>query len=209
MKIKSAKYVKSCIDYKECPKPDKPEFAFVGRSNVGKSSLINMLVNINNLAHTSSKPGKTQTINHFLINERWYLVDLPGYGYARKGKKQREVFAKMITEYILKRKNLLYVFVLLDARIEPQPIDFDFIYFLGSNQIPQVLVFTKTDKLSNNQLNANLKTFEKKLYEIFEELPPVFLTSAVKKTGRKELLDFIDETINKYWDPKKIIPNLL
>ncbi len=208
MKIKTAKYLKSCFSYKECPKPIKPEFAFTGRSNVGKSSLINMLVNVKNLAHTSSKPGKTKTINFFSINDRWFLVDLPGYGYAKLNKDKKKFFGKLITEYLLNRPNLLYIFVLVDSTIEPQQKDLNFMYNLTEAGLPFAIIFTKTDKITANKLNQFLSKFKKQFLEIWEQMPPYFTTSAIKNIGREEILNFISETIDKYWDNKKIIPNL-
>ena len=195
MTIKEARFVKSSTGLKGCPRDDLPEYAFVGRSNVGKSSLINMLTNRNKLAKTSTTPGKTQLINHFLINKEWYLVDLPGYGYARMPVKEREKMMNMIREYILKRQNLACLFLLIDTRLEMQKADRQFLQFLGSNQIPFALVFTKTDKITPAQVRQNIDQYKKNLLESWESLPPVFLTSAFHKKGRKELLEFIKETL--------------
>ena len=196
MKIKSAQFIISNTDVAKCPNEPLPEYAFIGRSNVGKSSLINMLVNQKNLAKTSGKPGKTQLINHFKINEQWFLVDLPGYGYAKVSKEQRKRFQKFITDYFLKRKQLTCTFVLVDARHEPQRTDLDFMQFLGENQIPFSIVFTKADKLKRSQLQKNLHTYQKELLNVWEELPPYFITSASTKLGRDEILDFI-ATVNE------------
>lgn len=196
MEIKDAKFVISNTDYKKCPDDGKPEYAFIGRSNVGKSSLINMLTNRKGLAMTSSKPGKTQLINHFEINDEWYLVDLPGYGYAQRGKEGREMIRKIIDSYILKREELTCLFLLLDCRHDPQPIDMDFMEWLGENGVPFCIVFTKQDKLSKSKLKENLNKYTTKLLETWEELPPIFVTSSEKFEGRAEILDYID-SINK------------
>jgi GTP-binding protein len=195
MTIKDARFLKSSVGLKGCPRDNLPEYAFIGRSNVGKSSLINMLTNRNRLAKTSSTPGKTQLINHFLINEQWYLVDLPGYGYARMPVAEREKMMKMIREYVLKRQNLVCLFLLIDARLEMQKTDRQFLHFLGSNQVPFALVFTKTDKITGNRMRQNIDHFKKNMLESWESLPPVFLTSALHKKGRGELLEFIQETL--------------
>ena len=195
MIIKEARFVKSSTGLKGCPRDDLPEYAFVGRSNVGKSSLINMITNRNKLAKTSTTPGKTQLINHFLINKEWYLVDLPGYGYARMPVKEREKMMKMIREYILKRQNLACLFLLIDTRLEMQKADRQFLQFLGSNQVPFALVFTKTDKITPSQVRQNTDQYKKTLLESWESLPPVFLTSAFHKKGHEELLEFIKETL--------------
>lgn len=193
MKIKSAEFVISNTDVNKCPTDNKPEYAFIGRSNVGKSSLINMLTDHKGLAMTSQKPGKTLLINHFLINNEWYLVDLPGYGYAQRGAQQREQLAKIIRTYILKREQLTNLFVLVDSRHEPQAIDMEFIRWLGENGVPFSIVLTKSDKLSNTRLNESLERFKSKLAEEWEELPPVFVTSSLQKTGRDNLLDYIEQ----------------
>jgi GTP-binding protein len=193
MDIKSAEFVISNTDYKKCPDSHLPEYAFIGRSNVGKSSLINMLTNRKGLAMTSSKPGKTLLINHFLINENWHLVDLPGYGYATTGKKMRVQLQSIIESYILYREQLSCLFLLIDIRLEAQKIDVDFMTWLGENGIPFSIVFTKIDKLSATQAKANLKMYEAQLQEIWEELPPIFMTSSSKSTGRDELLKYISD----------------
>lgn len=196
MIIKTAEFVISNTDVFKCPKDMKPEYAFIGRSNVGKSSLINMLVNRKGLAMTSSTPGKTLLINHFLVNNEWYLVDLPGYGYAQRGKEGREKIQKIIESYILKRKELTTLFVLIDSRHEPQKNDLNFMNWLGEQEIPFSIIFTKSDKNSFSKLNTNIEVYKNKLLETWEELPPIFVTSSEKKTGREEVLDYI-ETINK------------
>ena len=191
MIIKQASFVISNTDYKKCPDDQKAEYAFIGRSNVGKSSLINSLTNNKSLAKTSSKPGKTQLINHFLINNEWYMVDLPGYGYAKTSKTNRAIFHKMINDYLLNRKNLICLFVLIDSRHNLQAIDDDFMQWLAENQIPFSIIFTKTDKLSKNNLAKNLKDFKKKMLENWSELPNILLSSAHKKEGLKEILYYI------------------
>jgi GTP-binding protein len=196
MKITSAEFISSYADVRKCPPPDKPEFAFIGRSNVGKSSLINMLTLTKKLAKTSVKPGKTQTINHFLINKAWYLVDLPGYGYASVSKSTREGFGKMIEEYVLKRENLSCLFILIDPRVEPQKNDISFISWAGNQGVPLAIIYTKSDKLSKNELQKNIKQFEKAMLQQWEELPPMIITSSEKKTGREEILEFIEEALN-------------
>ncbi|NDW17454.1 YihA family ribosome biogenesis GTP-binding protein [Dysgonomonas sp. 216] len=196
MIIKDAKFVISNTDYNKCPQDGKPEYAFIGRSNVGKSSLINMLTNRKGLAMTSSKPGKTQLINHFIINDDWYLVDLPGYGYAQRGKDGRERIRIIIDSYIQNREALTNLFVLLDCRHEPQKIDLEFIEWLGENGIPFSIIFTKTDKLSKSKSKSNIDLYIEKLRETWEELPPIFLTSSEYKIGRDEVLNYID-SINK------------
>ena len=192
IKIKNAEFVISSTDYKKCPKNDFFEFAFIGRSNVGKSSLINMLTGRKNLAKTSSTPGKTQLINHFLINEEWFLVDLPGYGYAKTSKSLRSSWAKFISDYIIKREILTNLFVLIDSRHTPQKNDLDFINWCGKNNIPFCLVFTKIDKLSSSQLSKNLSQYRKRLKETWDEIPPVFLTSSSSKHGKEAILNYID-----------------
>ncbi len=183
-------------DVAKCPKSNLPEYAFIGRSNVGKSSLINMLTNRKSLAKTSGRPGKTQLINHFLINENWHLVDLPGYGYARVSKSDKKTFQKFITQYFERRKQLAMGFVLVDCRHEPQPIDLEFMQWLGENALPFGIIFTKADKLKPNALKRNVDTYLQRLLETWESLPPYFITSSAKRTGAEELLDYID-TINK------------
>ena len=197
MEIKSAQFVISNTDYRLCPESDKPEYAFIGRSNVGKSSLINMLCNRKGLAMTSSRPGKTLLINHFLINDEWHLVDLPGYGYASTGKKMREKLKEIIEDYILYREQLTCLFVLLDCRHEPQKIDTEFLGWAGENDIPLAIVFTKTDKLSHLRFTENINNYKKALLEEWEELPPIFITSSEKRTGRAELLDYIGDINSK------------
>ncbi|MDG1145634.1 MAG: ribosome biogenesis GTP-binding protein YihA/YsxC [Flavobacteriales bacterium] len=194
MKINSAEFVISNTDIEKCPKERIPEYAFIGRSNVGKSSLINMLTSRKSLAKTSGKPGKTQLINHFKINDNWFLVDLPGYGYAKVSKKDRSIFAKFIYEYLEKRENLICTFVLVDSRHEPQKIDLLFMEWLGQKGIPFVIVFTKMDKLSSSQLNKNLSKYKSKMLETWEELPQSFMSSAESKLGKIEILKFIDTT---------------
>jgi len=196
MIIKDAQFVISNTDYRKCPEDGKPEYAFIGRSNVGKSSLINMLTNRKGLAMTSSKPGKTQLINHFIINDEWYLVDLPGYGFAQRGKEGREQIRKIIDSYILNRKELDCLFLLLDCRHEPQKIDLDFIKWLGEGGIPFAIIFTKIDKLSKSRLQTNITAYLDKLKETWEELPPVFYTSSEHKLGGDEILTYIEQ-INK------------
>jgi len=197
MKITSAEFVSSFADVNKCPNDGRPEFAFIGRSNVGKSSLINMLVNSRHLAKTSSTPGKTQTINHFIINNSWYLVDLPGYGYAHANKTLRAGFGRIIEDYVSKRDGLTCLFILIDSRLEPQAIDLDFIQWAGGREIPIALVFTKIDKLKRNELQKNMKQYEKTLLTKWEELPTIVLTSATSRTGREEILDLIEETIKQ------------
>jgi GTP-binding protein len=197
MKIIKAEFVKSSTTQSNYPDSLLPEFAFIGRSNVGKSSLINMLANHKGLAKTSGRPGKTQTINHFKINDNWMLVDLPGYGYAGVSKVMRKGWSKMIEEYLLKRENLICLFILIDSRLEPQKIDLEFIQWAGESGLPIVLVFTKIDKLKPNELKKNQAAFQKALSTAWEELPPLFLSSAEKKTGRKELLVFIGDVISR------------
>jgi GTP-binding protein len=195
MEIKQAEFVSSVVDVGKCPAPNKPEFAFIGRSNVGKSSLLNMLTNRKSLAKTSNTPGKTQTINHFIINDSWYLVDLPGYGFARVSKEKREGFGKIIENYVLKRENLHCLFVLVDARLEPQKVDLDFIQWSGENEIPLALIFTKADKLTRNQLNRSVAMYKSTLSRTWEELPPMLVTSSVEKTGRDDVLLFIEKAL--------------
>ena len=198
MKIKSAVFVISNTDLKKCPEPNKAEYAFIGRSNVGKSSLINYLCNNKKLAKTSSTPGKTQLINHFLINEEWYLVDLPGYGYAKSSKKLRRELDTFVFKYLKSRSNLLYTFVLLDARHEPQKIDLDFMEWMGRNGLPFVMVFTKTDKININILNKNLAIYKEEMLKIWEELPLIFTTSSTNKTGGDVILKLIQNTNQEF-----------
>jgi GTP-binding protein len=192
MMVKDVQFVMSNSDVAKCPKADKPEYAFIGRSNVGKSSLINMLVNKKKLAKTSSTPGKTQLINHFLVDENWYLVDLPGYGYAKVPKAQKQKFERMISNYILQRTNLVSVFVLVDVRHTPQQIDLEFMEWLGMSNIPFAMVFTKLDKLKRSEIDGKLKKYREKMLETWEELPVQFLTSAESTAGKTELLEYID-----------------
>ena len=194
MIIRNAEFVKSSSSLKECPKPDMPEYAFIGRSNVGKSSLINMLCMNRSLAKTSATPGKTRLINHFRINENWYLVDLPGYGYAKVSKNMRRDFDKTLFNYLTKRDNLYCVFVLIDSRIPPQANDMAFLNRLGELQIPFAIVFTKTDKTTQKQLNSNIKAFKDEMLKIYEELPTCFYTSSATRQGREEILEFIEKT---------------
>lgn len=192
IEIKSARFVISNTDIKKCPQDGKPEYAFIGRSNVGKSSLINMLVKNSKLAMTGSMPGKTLLINHFLVNDEWYLVDLPGYGYAKRSKSQTEKLEHIITTYVLDREQMTLLFVLIDARHEPQKIDLEFFEWLGENGVPFAIVFTKADKLKKAQLGLNIKAYKERLLEEWEELPPVFVTSSETAQGRIELLEYIN-----------------
>lgn len=191
--IDKAEFLTSSGSNADCPRPDKPEFAFIGRSNVGKSSLINMLCNRKGLAKVSGTPGKTITINHFLINEKWYLVDLPGYGYAKRSKTLREKWEQSMTEYFTQRENLMTVFVLVDSRIPPQAVDMELINYLGENQVPLCVVYTKTDKNNRSGTIKNIAAIEKKLSESWEELPIRFTTSSTEKLGRNEMLSFIEK----------------
>lgn len=196
MEIKSAEFVSSYTSYKDCPKTDIPEYAFVGRSNVGKSSLINMLMERKKLAKTSQNPGKTQLINQFRINGDWFLVDLPGYGFAKVAKSMRKDFNILIKDYAKYRENLMCLFVLLDSRHEPQKNDLEFMRWLGENQIPFAMIFTKIDKLSSSALNKNLKHYKNEMLKQWEALPDIFITSSENKIGRLDILNFIN-TINK------------
>src|ERR1043166_8591869 len=202
MEIRSAEFVISNTDVAKCPAPVLPEYAFIGRSNVGKSSLINMTTGKKNMAKTSATPGKTRLINNFRINNIWYLVDLPGYGFAKVSKTEKATWDKMIRDYLLKRKNLMNVFVLVDSRLDPQKIDVTFINWLGEKQVPFSIVFTKSDKLKKQQIIFSVEQYKKELRKFWEELPPLFITSAEKKTGRDELLNYIEE-INKNFKPIK------
>lgn len=195
MNIRSAKFVMSNTDPAKCPDRGLPEYAFIGRSNVGKSSLINMLTGNSKLAMTSATPGKTLLINHFIINDEWYLVDLPGYGYAQRGKKQQEQLKSIIDSYILQREQLTSLFVLIDCRLEPQKVDLEFIRWLGENSVPFSIIFTKADKLGRGQVALNVRRFLDTLAEEWEELPPSFVTSSLHKSGREEVLNYI-ESIN-------------
>jgi GTP-binding protein len=194
MIVQSATFLISNTDVSLCPEPNKPEYAFIGRSNVGKSSLINMLTGVKKLAKTSQKPGKTRLVNHFLINEAWYLVDLPGYGYAKVGKTMKNDWDKIINEYLTARPNLLCIFVLIDSRLPPQKIDLEFMEWLSDHDLAFVLVFTKTDKQTNNKVNQQTAFYKKELLKTWEELPPIFYTSSENRTGRDEVLNYIEET---------------
>lgn len=198
MKINSAEFIISNSDVSKCPRDPLPEYAFIGRSNVGKSSLINMLTNHKNLAKTSGKPGKTQLINHFKINLNWFLVDLPGYGYARVSKKTKEVFQQFITDYFEKREQLVCAFVLIDIRLEAQKIDLEFINYLGEIEIPFCIIFTKADKISKTKIDSQIAAYRKAiLANNWEEMPQHFVTSALETTGREKVLDFIDTVNNE------------
>jgi GTP-binding protein len=196
--IHKAAFVISNSNPGNCPKPDRAEIAFIGRSNVGKSSLINMLVGQKGLAKTSQKPGKTQLINHFVINDRWYLVDLPGYGFAKINLKVKQGWENMIRTYLTKRENLCGVFVLIDSRLEPQQIDLEFLLSCGTEGVPTAIVFTKADKQSKSKTDLNIRAFLKKMTEIFEEEPDYFVTSAETSTGKAELTAFIEELVVEY-----------
>ena len=196
MNVANAEFVVSNTNVEQCPKTKLPEYAFIGRSNVGKSSLINMLCNKKKLAKTSSRPGKTQLINHFLINKQWYLVDLPGYGYARTSKAQKKTFQKFITDYLIKRKELISTFLLIDLRHKPQPLDLKYMHWLGKNLIPFSIIFTKADKLKEVEINEHILKYLDDIRKDWEEIPQHFITSSEKKIGKRELLNHIDE-INK------------
>lgn len=195
MEIRHAEFVSSITDIGKSPSKKLPEFAFIGRSNVGKSSLINMLTNKKGMAKTSNKPGKTQTINHFIINESWYLVDLPGYGFAKVSKDLRHGFGKIIDNYLLKSERLHFLFVLIDIRLEPQAIDQSFLEWAGTNEIPMGIIFTKADKLAVGKVNLHIERYESELLKRWDELPPIFITSATSKKGKEELLDFIEKSL--------------
>jgi len=196
MIIKTAQFEVSNSDYRKCPSGDSLEYAFIGRSNVGKSSLINVLTNHKKLAKISSAPGKTQLVNHFIINDQWYLVDLPGYGYAKVSKTSRDKFGKLIKDYILNREQLVVLFVLIDSRHEPQKIDLEFMSWLGKKRIPFNIIFTKADKLSSSKLHKNLSHYQKKMLEEWEVMPSYFISSSEDKRGREEILDYIEQ-LNK------------
>ncbi|MDR2120372.1 MAG: ribosome biogenesis GTP-binding protein YihA/YsxC [Tannerella sp.] len=196
MEIKNASFIASNSDYRKCPVGNLPEYAFIGRSNVGKSSLVNMLTGRKRLAKTSQMPGKTQLINHFIINNEWYLVDLPGYGYARRGEKGREDIRRIIESYILAREALTCLFVLIDCRHEPQKSDLAFMEWLGENGIPFAVIFTKADKIGKSRLQEHIRAYSEKMLESWEELPPMLASSAETRTGKDEILDYID-TINR------------
>lgn len=202
MEIKTAEFVISNTKLSLCPEPTIPEYAFIGRSNVGKSSLINYITNNKKLAKTSGKPGKTQLINHFLINEEWYLVDLPGYGYAKTSKTNRQKWEAFISEYILQRENLMNLFVLIDSRLPAQKIDLDFMEWLGIKGIPFSIVFTKTDKLTSSKLNKNLLAYKKEMLKYWEEMPKSFTSSATGKMGKEPILNYIEQ-INGVYDKKE------
>jgi GTP-binding protein len=191
MEVKTAEFVVSNTDVRKCPEGTLSEYAFIGRSNVGKSSLINMITNHKGLALTSQKPGKTQLINHFIINDDWYLVDLPGYGYAQRGKSGRENIKRIIEDYILEREQLINLFVLIDCRHEPLEIDLEFMEWLGENGIPFSIIFTKTDKISKGKLNENMEKYRQKMFETWEELPPMLTSSAETREGKEQILDYI------------------
>jgi len=192
--MNTVSFIKSSPDVKSCPPDNLPEYAFVGRSNVGKSSLINFISGYKKLAKTSSQPGKTRLINHFLVDGSWYLVDLPGYGYAKLPKSERQKFRVIIEQYLLRRKSLVCLFLLIDSRHKPQAMDLQFLRWLGENQIPFAICFTKTDKLSTNQLHNSLENYKNKLLEEWESLPQFFLSSVFNKTGKDEILSFINKT---------------
>ena len=196
MNVANAEFVVSNTNVEQCPKTKLPEYAFIGRSNVGKSSLINMLCNKKKLAKTSSRPGKTQLINHFLINKQWYLVDLPGYGYARTSKVQKKTFQKFITDYLIKRKELISTFLLIDLRHKPQPLDIKYMHWLGKNLIPFSIIFTKADKLKEVEINEHILKYLNDIRKDWDEIPQHFITSSEKKIGKSELLNYIDE-VNK------------
>lgn len=198
MEIKNAKFVISNTELKGCPEPDRPEYAFIGRSNVGKSSLINMLTGNKNLAKTSSTPGKTQLINHFLIDDEWYIVDLPGYGYAKSSKVNREKWMKFTQNYLKKRDNLMCVMLLIDSRHTPQKSDLEFMEWLGKNELPFAMIFTKIDKLSSSQFNKNMAIYKKRMLQTWEFMPPVYATSASTKLGKEHVLNFIEEVNGRF-----------
>ena len=193
MIIKSSRFVMSNTDVKKCPTPNIPEYAFIGRSNVGKSSLINMLTGRKSLAKISGRPGKTRLINHFIINEDWYMVDLPGYGYAQASKTDRKIWKGFVKDYLTKRENLICTFVLIDARLKPQKIDLEFMMQMALRSLPFVIIFTKSDKVSKAQLNLNIQTYKKRMLEEWEQMPLYFISSAAKKKGKEEILNYIEE----------------
>lgn len=207
MEIKSAEFVISNTDVRKCPEGTRPEYAFIGRSNVGKSSLINMLTARKGLAMTSQKPGKTLLINHFLINKEWFLVDLPGYGFAQRGKEGRENIRRIIESYVLQRPQLTCLFVLLDCRHEPQKIDLEFMEWLGENEVPFAIIFTKIDKISRGRLTENLNKYKERLLETWEELPPILLSSSETKDGREEILDYVQSINRQLRDERLSIEN--
>lgn len=193
MIIKSSRFVMSNTDVKKCPTPNIPEYAFIGRSNVGKSSLINMLTGRKSLAKISGRPGKTRLINHFIINEDWYMVDLPGYGYAQASKTDRKIWKGFVKDYLTKRENLICTFVLIDVRLKPQKIDLEFMMQMALRSLPFVIIFTKSDKVSKAQLNLNIQTYKKRMLEEWEQMPLYFISSAAKKKGKEEILNYIEE----------------
>lgn len=207
MEIKSAEFVISNTDVRKCPEGTRPEYAFIGRSNVGKSSLINMLTARKGLAMTSQKPGKTLLINHFLINKEWFLVDLPGYGFAQRGKEGRENIRRIIESYVLQRPQLTCLFVLLDCLHEPQKIDLEFMEWLGECEVPFAIIFTKIDKISRGRLTENLNKYKERLLETWEELPPILLSSSETKDGREEILDYIQSINRQLRDERLSIEN--
>jgi len=196
MLIKSADFIKSSSSYKDCPEMDKHEFGFIGRSNVGKSSLINLLTNRKSLAKISGKPGKTQLINHFLINESWYLVDLPGYGWAKTSKEKKYALGQMTKDFLLKGKSLVLLFVLIDSRLNPQEIDLSFTQWAGTNGIPICLVFTKSDKQTRTRTYQNVEKFKEKMLSEWEELPPYFITSSKNGEGKEEIMNYIEKVLS-------------
>lgn len=196
--IKKAVFLISNTDHNKCPEPNKPEFAFIGRSNVGKSSLINMLTGNSKLAKTSGRPGKTQLINHFLVDDKWYMVDLPGYGFAKVSKSIKDTWGKMIMDYLTARKNLVALMVLIDSRLEPQKIDLEFITWCGENDIPFVLLFTKSDKQSKSRTKENVNRFLNAAFEIFQDKPQYFITSATSGEGKEEVVTFFQELVSEY-----------
>jgi len=198
MEIKNASFVKSSSDIEQCPASNLPEFAFIGRSNVGKSSLINMLCNKKGLAKVSSKPGKTQLINHFLIDKRWHLVDLPGYGWAKVSKSEKQKWGAMIHDYLMDRKSLVNIFVLIDSRLKPQPVDVEFINWLGEKRMPFTIVFTKADKQSKNKTQSSIAKYKKELKTYWEELPPSITTSAITKDGKDQVLSYISDLVDEW-----------
>ncbi|MGK7390030.1 MAG: ribosome biogenesis GTP-binding protein YihA/YsxC [Candidatus Cyclobacteriaceae bacterium M2_1C_046] len=198
MKVKTANFLTSSANYKQCPPPKRPEIAFIGRSNVGKSSLINMLTDRKQLAKISGRPGKTQLINHFEINESWYLVDLPGYGYAQVSQKKRLSWQKMITDYLLNRENLALLNILVDSRIDPQPIDIEFITWAGENLLPVAIILTKADKLSKNKQQASKAAWVRQLKHMWEEMPPLMISSSETKEGQDQILELIDMAVENY-----------
>lgn len=201
--IKNAKFVISNTDYKKCPAPTKPEFAFIGRSNVGKSSLINMLTNHKNLAKISGRPGKTQLINHFEINDNWFMVDLPGYGFAKVSKSIKNTWEKMISDYLTNRENLVALCVLVDSRLDPQQIDLEFITWCGQHEIPFVIIFTKSDKQGKSKTNQNVSKFLDECSKIFGDSPQYFITSAQNTEGKEDVLGFIEDEVKEYYDSLK------